>query len=487
MNSYEESPGQFPFTSGIYESMYSGSAWKIRQYAGFGSAQVANQRFKEIIKSGGNGISVAFDLPTQMGISPTSDLGGPEVGKIGVSVNTLDDMRVLFDGINLEKISVSMTINSTAAIVILMYQLIAEEKGFNAKNLSGTIQNDMLKEYICRSTFIFPIDQSIRLSTNIFEYCANELPLWNPISVSGYHFAEAGATPAQEVAFAISNGIEYLEEARKNDLDLEKLIPKFTFFFTAKMNLIEEIAKFRVARKIWAELLSKKFPIKNNKSLKMKIHAQTAGSQLTPYAIENNITRVAIQSLAAIFGGVQSLHSNSFDEAISLPSIKSAKIAINTQKILRDETDLTHFVDPFGGSFELVRKMTDLEKEIRGIISQIDKKGGAIICTKENFQKYEIEKSALETFARNEFKVGQEDLSTEDYSLDLPDNLINESRTKNRNVNELKLKNALTELSAAAEGTNNLLYPIKVCITAGATVSEICDVLTRVWGRFNPN
>ena len=491
MNVYESSPGEFPFTSGIYKTMYSGSAWKIRQYAGFGNAASANQRFKEIINSGGNGISVAFDLPTQMGIDPTSELGAPEVGKIGVSVNSLEDMRILFEGIDLRNISVSMTINSTAAIIILMYQIIAEEKGIDSKILSGTIQNDMLKEYICRSTFIFPIDQSIRLTSNIFEYCAKELPAWNPISVSGYHFSEAGATASQEVAYAISNGIAYLEVAREHGLDLEKLIPKFTFFFAAKTNIVEEVAKFRVARKIWAELVSKNFSIESKNLLKMKIHAQTAGSQLTPYAIENNIARVTIQSLSAILGGVQSLHTNSYDEAIALPTIKSAKTAINTQKILRDETDLLKFIDPIGGSTELNKKMIEMEEEIIEIIKFINESGGAIKCTKENYQKSQIEKSALEAFVGAENAasnpVGDDDFEIAvDISSEIE--IISQNPRKKVEIGKtLKLSEALSNLKISATTSENLLYPIKNCLFLGATVSDICDVLSDVWGKFNPN
>jgi methylmalonyl-CoA mutase N-terminal domain/subunit len=493
MENLDPPPGNFPYSTGIHPEMYTTSPWKIRQYAGFGTPSEANKKFKEIISQGGNGISIAFDLPTQMGLDPSSDLALFEVGKIGVSVNSLFDMRCLFEDIDISKISVSMTINATAAIHILMYQIIAEERNLDSKSLRGTIQNDILKEFICRSTYIFPIKESIRLTTDIFEYCSRELPDWNPISVSGYHFAESGATSAQEIAFAISNGLEYIESARLKGLDIEELAKKFTFFFAAKINFIQEIAKFRVARKLWAEYLKTKYGFNNEKALKMRIHAQTAGSQLTPFYIENNIVRVTIQSLAAVLGGVQSLHTNGFDEAKSIPSPESTQIAIDTQKILMQETDLLEYIDPIGGSKEINDVMITLENEVKNIIEELNSIGGVSKSVELGYQKSQIEESSLKNFVEIETDkvhiVGSENPLIESNALNL-DRIQNRSQEIfNESKETIKfpdLSDCLSDLKLKANSDENLLYQIKKCLLLGATVSDICNSLREVWGQFKP-
>lgn len=494
MDNLDLPSGLFPYSSGIHPGMYQTYPWKIRQYAGFGTASEANKKFKEIIEHGGNGISIAFDLPTQMGLDPNSEIALYEVGKIGVSINSVDDMRKLFKEIDINNITVSMTINATAAVLILMYQIVAEEKNVDIKGLKGTIQNDLLKEFISRSTYIFPIKESLRLTTDIFEYCTKELPSWNPISVSGYHFAEAGATSAQEVAFAISNGIEYLENARLRGLDIEKLSAKFTFFFAAKTNIIEEIAKFRVARKLWAELLQKKYNFKSQKAMMMKIHAQTAGSQLTPFYIENNIIRVTLQSLAAILGGVQSLHTNGFDEARSIPSPESTQIAINTQKIIMLETDILSYTDPIGGSREVKMKMSDLEQKVMSILENLDQIGGVIKATEIGYQKSLIEESSFNNFVEIETNqnkiVGSENPLIESKVLNISQPQVTKFETSTVNTSRVlsvELKQSLSELKLKAKSDENILYFIKKSLLLGATVSDVCNSLRDVWGEFKPS
>jgi methylmalonyl-CoA mutase N-terminal domain/subunit len=494
MDNLDLPSGLFPYSSGIHPGMYETSPWKIRQYAGFGTASEANKKFKEIIKQGGDGISIAFDLPTQMGLDPDSELASYEVGKIGVSINSVDDMRNLLKEIDISTITVSMTINATSAVLILMYQIIAEERNINLRELKGTIQNDILKEFICRSTYIFPIKDSLRLTTDVFEYCAKELPNWNPISVSGYHFAEAGATSAQEVAFAISNGMEYLENARLKGLDIEKLATKFTFFFAAKTNFIEEIAKFRVARKLWAELLKKKYNFNNEKALKMRIHAQTAGSQLTPFYIENNIIRVTLQSLAAILGGVQSLHTNGFDEARSIPSPESTQIAINTQKIIMQETDILNYIDPIGGSREIKIEMLDLEQKVMDIIKDLDKIGGVTKSTEAGYQKSLIEESSLKDFIGNETNktkiVGSENPLVESKILNINQVQVKSFDSPSVDLDRedsAELKKSLSDLKLKAKSDENILHFMKKSLLLGATVSDVCNSLREVWGEFKPN
>ena len=487
-------PGTFPYTAGIHSEMYKSKPWNIKQYAGYGIAEDANLNFKKLISSGSSGISIAFDLVTQMGIDPMSKIATHEVGRVGVSINNLDDMRKLLNGLDLGKISASMTINSTAGILLLMYQIVAEENGISSNVLRGTIQNDILKEFITRSTYIFPPEASLRFTNDIFEYSSKELPHWNPISVSGYHFSEAGATPAQELAFAISNAVLYLEKALARGLNIESIAEKFTFFFTAKTNLLEEISKFRVARKIWANILVDKFDfLPNSKALKMRIHAQTAGSQLTSFGVENNYARVTIQALAAVLGGVQSLHTNSFNEALSLPTEKSSKFAINIQHILMEETDLLKAADPLRGSYVIENLTLVLEREVLEIIKSIEKLGGVVDCINLGYQRNLIERNSFiesKSVAENTKKIVG--LNTGVVIDETEDNEAFYFRQPTQDKNLFKIEKKAVQLNyefkslkEAALGDQNVMYPIKDLILKGATVSQICDVLKECWGVYS--
>jgi methylmalonyl-CoA mutase N-terminal domain/subunit len=490
--SNSSSAGEFPYTSGIYPKMYQAKPWTIRQYSGFGTAKEANENFKKLILAGNSGISIAFDLPTQMGLNPNTQLAKYECGKIGVSVNTLSDMRLLLDGIDLGEISTSMTINSTAGVLLLMYELVASERGIPKEKLVGTIQNDILKEFITRSTHIFPVEHSIRFTNDVFEYCFNELPNWNPISVSGYHFSEAGASPAQELAFTISNAVFYLEGAISRGLPADLIARRFTFFFSARTNLLEEVAKFRAARRIWAKTLKEKFFITDTNSLKMRIHAQTAGSQLTATGLENNFSRVAIQSLAAVFGGVQSLHTNSYNEAISLPTEQSSKLAINTQYIILHETDLATVVDPFEGSYVIENLTNSIESSVNDILHRIEDNGGVVNCIESNFQRSLIEQEsylAAKNISKGIMKIVgiNSGIITEFDSLNSSSNFINESVSKNEtgadNLLELTDK-IFKELIDAANGNENVMYPIKRLLIKNVSLSQIIDVLKSQWGTW---
>jgi methylmalonyl-CoA mutase N-terminal domain/subunit len=394
-NNAEEKAGTFPFTRGIHESMYTAKPWTMRQYAGFGSAEESNARYKELVAAGTGGLSVAFDLPTQMGFDSDSPLALDEVGKVGVAIDTIEDMRRLFNGLPLDKISTSMTINAPAAILLLMYQLVAEEQGIPGSALTGTIQNDVLKEYIARGTYIFPPKPSLRLITDIFSYCKTELPKWNTISISGYHIGEAGATPVQEIAFTLSNAIAYVQAAVDAGLDVDDFAPRLSFFFVSRTTLIEEVAKFRAARQVWAKIMKERFGARSEKSMQLRFHTQTAGVQLTAQQPEVNLVRVTIQALAAVLGGTQSLHTNSFDEALALPSEKAARLALRTQQVIANETDLTKVVDPFAGSYVVENMTTDLVKTIEELIEKIEKQGGAVAAIEQGFQKSQIEDSAF--------------------------------------------------------------------------------------------
>jgi methylmalonyl-CoA mutase N-terminal domain/subunit len=483
---FEGHPGEYPYELGIYSGMYTNRPWKTMQYSGFGTVQQTNRNFHKILSAGTNGISIAFDLPSQMGISKYSEMGGLETGKVGVSVETLDDMRLLLDGIQLSEVNISMTINSTAAMMLLMLQIIAEEQDVDPNSIKATIQNDLLKEYISRNTFIFAPNQAMRLTLDIFEYCQNELPNVNPISVSGYHMEEAGATAAQEIGFAISNGIEYLRLAQKRDVDLEKLAERFTFFFSSKTNFVEEICKFRAARVLWARLLVEKFGFTKQKALKMRIHAQTAGSELTAIQPENNFARVTIQALAAVLGGVQSLHTNSYNEAHSLPTQYSSNIAINTQKIIWHETDISEYPDLLKGAEEFERKTELLVSEALEIFVDIENRGGALKAVESNYQKEEIERNSYLTQMKfqngskvvvglNEdgilaSNVVQGDLYFDSYE-DKGTETIEEPSPCER---EIELEARLTEAWA---GAVNVLYPIKQLLIRGYSVPAICELL----------
>ncbi|PJE94818.1 methylmalonyl-CoA mutase, partial [Streptomyces carminius] len=387
-------PGAYPYTRGVYPSMYTGRPWTMRQYAGFGTATESNARYKQLIANGTMGLSVAFDLPTQMGHDSDAPIASGEVGKVGVAIDSIEDMRVLFDGIPLGEVSTSMTINAPAAVLLLLYQLVAEEQGVPAAKLTGTIQNDVLKEYIARGTYIFPPRPSLRLISDIFKYCRAEIPRWNTISISGYHMAEAGATPAQEIAFTLADGIEYVRTAVAAGMDVDDFAPRLSFFFVARTTILEEVAKFRAARRIWARVMRETFGAKNPRSLMLRFHTQTAGVQLTAQQPEVNLVRVAVQGLGAVLGGTQSLHTNSYDEAIALPTDKSARLALRTQQVLAHETDVTATVDPFAGSYVVERMTDEIEELVTGLIGKVEELGGAVAAIEHGYQKGEIERSA---------------------------------------------------------------------------------------------
>src|SRR6201997_4254910 len=389
-------PGEYPFTRGVYPRMYVDRPWTMRQYAGFASAREPTRRYHELIEAGTTGLSVAFDLPTQMGYDSDAEVAHGEVGKVGVAIDSVGDMRTLFDGIPLGTVSPPMTINAPAAVLLLMYQTVGEEQGVPPGQLTGTIQNDVLKEYIARGTYIFPPRPSLRLAADTFAYCRRELPRWNTISISGYHMAEAGATPVQEIAFTLANAKEYVNAALASGLAVDDFAPRLSFFFVARTTLLEEVAKSRAPRRIWARIMRDEFGARNPKSQMLRFHTQTAGVQLTAQQKELNLARVTIQALAAVLGGTQSLHTNSYDEAIALPTEKSARLALRTQQVIAAETDLTKTVDPFAGSYAIEAMTDDIEGAVTELIGKIDEMGGALAAIERGFQKSEIEHSAYE-------------------------------------------------------------------------------------------
>ena len=491
-------PGEFPYTRGVYPSMYTGRPWTMRQYAGFGTAVESNERYRQLLAAGTTGLSVAFDLPTQMGYDSDHPLAHGEVGKVGVAIDSIDDMRILFDQIPLDQVSTSMTINAPAAILLVLYQLVAEEQGITADQLSGTIQNDVLKEYIARGTYIYPPAESIRLITDIFTYCRNEIPSWNTISISGYHMAEAGATPVQEIAFTLADGIAYVEAAVASGQDVDEFAPRLAFFFVSRTTILEEVAKFRAARRMWAHIMRDQFGAKNPKSWMLRFHTQTAGVQLTAQQPEVNRVRVAVQGLAAVLGGTQSLHTNSFDEAIALPSQKAARLALRTQQVLAYETDVCATVDPFAGSY-VVESMTDeIEREALALIERITDMGGAVAAIEQGFQKAEIERSAYQVtqeidsgvrtvVGMNKFTIDEH----EHYEPLRVNPLIEQEqgarlaklRAERDGAEVLRLLELIRE---TAKGDGNLLYPMKEALRAHATVGEVSDALRDVWGQYQP-
>ncbi|MER7712280.1 methylmalonyl-CoA mutase family protein [Streptomyces werraensis] len=491
-------PGQYPYTRGVYPSMYTGRPWTMRQYAGFGTATESNARYKQLIANGTMGLSVAFDLPTQMGHDSDAPIASGEVGKVGVAIDSIDDMRVLFGGIPLDKVSTSMTINAPAALLLLLYQLVAEEQGVPADKLTGTIQNDVLKEYIARGTYIFPPKPSLRLIADIFKYCRAEIPKWNTISISGYHMAEAGASPAQEIAFTLADGIEYVRTAVAAGMDVDDFAPRLSFFFVARTTILEEIAKFRAARRIWARVMKEEFGAKNPKSLMLRFHTQTAGVQLTAQQPEVNLVRVAVQGLAAVLGGTQSLHTNSFDEAIALPTDKSARLALRTQQVLAYETDVTATVDPFAGSYVIEKMTDDLEAEIVALIDKTEQLGGAVRAIEHGFQKSEIEGNAYriaqETDSGERVVVGVNrfQLDAEEPYEPLRVDPAIEAQQAERLAklraerDQQAVDTALAALKKAAEGEDNVLYPMKDALKARATVGEVCNTLRDIWGTYVP-
>ncbi len=491
-------PGSYPFTRGVYPTMYTGKPWTMRQYAGFGTAKESNERYHQLVKAGTGGLSVAFDLPTQMGYDSDEPIAHGEVGKVGVAIDSLDDMRTLFDGLPLDKISTSMTINAPGSTLLLLYQLVAEEQGVAGDQLTGTIQNDVLKEYIARGTYIYPPRESLRLIADVFAYCHKELPRWNTISISGYHMAEAGATPVQEIAFTLANAMEYVRAAQAAGLDVDDFAPRLSFFFVARTTLLEEVAKFRAARRIWAKIMKEQFGATNPKSMMLRFHTQTAGVQLTAQQPEVNLVRVALQGLGAVLGGTQSLHTNSFDEAIALPTEKAARLALRTQQVIAFETDVTKTVDPFAGSY-VVESMTDeIEEAALALIQQVEDRGGAVAAIEQGFQKSEIERSAyrvqleIDSGERtvvgvNRFTVDQEEHYEPlrvDPQIEADQRARLEALRAERDNDAVKA--ALGELQEAARGTDNLLYPMREALRARATGGEVAHALREVWGLYQP-
>jgi methylmalonyl-CoA mutase, N-terminal domain len=491
-------PGEYPFTRGVYPSMYTGRPWTMRQYAGFGTAKESNERYKQLVANGTGGLSVAFDLPTQMGHDSDSPIAHGEVGKVGVAIDSIEDMHTLFDGLPLDEVSTSMTINAPAALLLLMYQLVAEDNGVPGDKITGTIQNDVLKEYIARGTYIYPPQQSLRLITDIFAYCKAEVPRWNTISISGYHMAEAGATPAQEIAFTLADGIEYVRAAVKAGLDVDDFAARLSFFFVSRTTILEEVAKFRAARRIWARVMRDEFGAKNPKSQMLRFHTQTAGVQLTAQQPEVNLVRVAIQGLAAVLGGTQSLHTNSYDEALALPSEKAARLALRTQQVIAYESDVTKTVDPFAGSYAIEALTDDVEAEAVKLMEQVEELGGAVAAIETGFQKNEIEKAAyqiardIDTEQRvvvgvNRFRVDEED----PYEALRVDPEIEQQQAERlarlrQERDQAAVDKHLAALTAAAQGDDNVLYPMKEALRAKATVGEVCNALRDVWGVYVP-
>jgi len=489
-------PGQYPFTRGIQPTMFRGKFWTMRQYAGFGSAKESNQRYKYLLQQGQSGLSVAFDLPTQIGYDSDDPMAFGEVGKVGVAIDTLADMEILFDKIPLDKVSTSMTINAPAAVLLAMYIAVAEKQGIGKDKISGTIQNDILKEYIARGTYIYPPKPSMRLITNIFEYCANEMPRWNTISISGYHIREAGSTAAQEIGFTLANGIAYVDAALKTGLDVDTFGQRLSFFFNAHNDLLEEVAKYRAARRLWARLMKERFKAKNPKSMMLRFHSQTAGSTLTAQQVDNNIVRVTIQTLAAVLGGTQSLHTNSKDEALALPTEQSVRVALRTQQIVAEESGVTNTIDPLAGSY-FVESMTDrIESEAMDYINKIDAMGGMIEAINSGFVQSEIQKASyrfemeLESNERivvgvNKYQVQEpehKDLLKIDMKVqDEQVKFLRQIRSKRNNSD---VADKIQSLKTAAQGNGNLMPFILECVKSYASIGEICNVMREVFGEY---
>jgi len=492
-------PGEFPFTRGVQPTMYRGRLWTMRQYAGFGTAEESNKRYKYLLEQGQTGLSVAFDLPTQIGYDSDHPLSEGEVGKVGVAIDSLEDMEVLFDGIPLDRVSTSMTINAPASVLLAMYIAMAEKQGVSAEKLNGTIQNDILKEYIARGTYIFPPEPSMRLITNTFEYCSKNVPNWNTISISGYHIREAGATAVQEVAFTLADGIAYVEAAIKAGLDIDEFAPRLSFFFNSHNDLFEEVAKFRAARRIWAYIMRERFGAKNPKSWMLRFHTQTAGSTLTAQQPDNNIIRVTIQALAAVLGGTQSLHTNSRDEALALPTEEAVRIALRTQQIIAYESGVAETVDPLAGSY-YIESLTDrIEKEALQYLKLIDDMGGAVRAIEQGYIQKEIQDSAyqwqMDVEKGERIIVGLNKFQVEENppkGLLRVDPAVGERQKEKLSAlrarrNNTKVDSALASLRSAAKGTDNLMFPILDAVRAYATLGEICGVLREEFGEYQPN
>ena len=492
------SPGEPPFTRGVYPSMYRGRLWTMRQYAGMGTAAETNERFRYLLDHGQTGLSVAFDLPTQMGLDSDHPRAEGEVGRTGVAIDSIDDMHRLFEGIPLERASTSMTINATAPVLLLLYELVAEERGVPAAALQGTVQNDLLKEYAARGTYIYPPKPSMRLITDLFAYCGERIPKWNTISVSGYHMREAGATASQELAFTLADGIAYVQAALDAGLAVDDFAPRLSFFFACHMRFFEEVAKFRAARRMWARIMSERFGARDPRSLMLRFHTQTGGATLTAQQPENNIVRTALEALAAVLGGTQSLHTNSFDEALALPTERAAKIALRTQQVIGYETGVANVADPLGGSYFLEALTNELEERAQAYLDTIDGMGGAVAAIERGFYQDEIHEAAyrvqraVESGERvvvgvNRFEDPQE---REVELLRISESEVAKQVERVRRVRAERdataVSAALAEVERVALGSENLLPPMKGALRARATVGEVSDVLRHAFGEHRP-
>jgi methylmalonyl-CoA mutase, N-terminal domain len=492
-------PGEFPYTRGVQSTMYRGRFWTMRQYAGFASAEESNARYKYLLAQGQTGLSVAFDLPTQIGYDSDHALAAGEIGKVGVAIDSLADMETLFGGIPLDKVSTSMTINAPASVLLAMYIAVAEKQGVSADKLNGTIQNDILKEYVARGTYIFPPTPSMRLITDIFAFCSKEVPNWNTISISGYHIREAGATAVQEVAFTLADGIAYVDAAIKAGLDIDEFAPRLSFFFNAHNDLFEEVAKFRAARRVWAHIMKERFGAKNPKSLMLRFHTQTGGSTLTAQQPENNIIRVTIQALAAVLGGTQSLHTNSKDEALALPTEASVRIALRTQQVLANESGVAETPDPLAGSYYVESLTNSIEEGVLAYLKRIETMGGAVKAIEQGFIQQEIQDSAyswqMDMEKGERVVVGLNKFQVEEASpkgLLRVDPAVGERQIEKLQSLRARRDNvataaALDALKIAAEGTDNLMPPILAAVKTYATLGEISDVLRSVFGEYRPS
>jgi methylmalonyl-CoA mutase N-terminal domain/subunit len=492
-----EPPGEFPFTRGPYETMYRGRPWTVRQYAGFASAEESNARYRYLLERGQTGLSVAFDLPTQLGLDSDDPLAEGEVGRTGVAIDSLNDMELLLAGVPLDEVSTSMTINAPAALLLLLYELVAQGQGVDGKDLRGTVQNDILKEYVARGNYIFPPRPSMRLTTDLFAYCEERMPSWNTISISGYHIREAGASAAQELAFTLAHGIAYCEAAVATGLSPDLFGERLSFFFNAHNHFFQEVAKFRAARRLWATIMRDRFGATNPKAQALRFHAQTGGSTLTAQQPENNVVRVAIQALSAVCGGAQSLHTNSFDEALALPTEHAARIALRTQQVLMNEAGTTDTADPLGGAFFIEALTAELERRALELIDAIDERGGAVSAIEQGFIQEQIEDAAYRYQAQvesgqrtivgvNRF-VEEEVERVELHAVD-PDS---ERRQRERTASVRATRDreraeaALAEVAEAAAGDENLLPPMREALRARCTIGEICGVLRELWGTYD--
>jgi methylmalonyl-CoA mutase N-terminal domain/subunit len=491
-------PGERPFTRGVYPSMYRGRLWTMRQYAGMATADETNRRFRYLLDHGQTGLSVAFDLPTQMGYDSDHPRADGEVGKTGVAIDSIDDMRRLFDGIPLDHVSTSMTINSTAAILLLLYELVAEEQGVPADRISGTVQNDLLKEYAARGTYIYPPKASMRIITDLFAYCGERIPRWNTISISGYHMREAGSTAAQEVAFTLANGIAYVQAALDAGLRVDDFAPRLSFFFACHMNFFEEVAKFRAARRMWAKIMTDRFGAKDPRSAMLRFHTQTGGATLTAQQPQNNIVRTALEAMAAVLGGTQSLHTNAFDEALALPTERSARIALRTQQVIGFETGVANSADPLGGSYFVESLTDDVERLATEYIEKIDGMGGAVAAIELGFYQDEIHEAAYRVqraIEEGDRVVVGVNRFVEDggYPVELQQIADEEVARQVARLGELRGRRdqpavdvALAAVTETATGTGNLLPPMKEALRARATLGEVSDALRAVFGEYRP-